>query len=82
VTAPTIRGAEDVPTFGSWSIPGVGVIDLDATKLSSNDREIFEAVVERVFTDPSVLEAEVPRAAVFAVAASANAGASSSVALV
>jgi hypothetical protein len=61
-TAPTIGGAEDVPTFGSWSIPGVGVIDLDTTELPSNDREIFEAVVERVFADPAESYVEVPGA--------------------
>jgi hypothetical protein len=61
-SALTIGGAEDPPTFGSWSIPGVRVIDLDTTELPSNDREIFEAVVERVFADLSVLKVEIPGA--------------------
>jgi hypothetical protein len=60
--APTVEGAEDAPMSGSWSIPGIRVIDLDATELPSNDREVFEAVVERVFANPAVLEAEVPGA--------------------
>jgi hypothetical protein len=81
VKVPSTGGAENAPTFGSWTLPGVGVIHLDATELPSNDREIFEAVVECVFADLSVLEAEVPRAAASAAAASADAGASSSVAL-
>jgi hypothetical protein len=67
---------------GSWSIPGIRVIDLDATELPSNDREIFEAVVERVFADPAVLEAEVPGATAPVAAAFDDAGASSSVAFV
>jgi hypothetical protein len=68
--------------FSSWSIHDVGVIDLDATELPRNDREIFDAMVERVFTDPAILEAEVPGAATSVAATSAEAGASSSVALV
>jgi hypothetical protein len=80
-TALSIGGAEDMLTSGCWSIPGIGIIDLDATKLPSNDREIFEAVVVRVFADPSVLEAEILGAAASVAATSADAGASSSVPL-
>jgi hypothetical protein len=81
-TALSIGGAEDVSTSGCWSIPGIGIIDLDSTKLPSNDWEIFDAVVDCVFADPSVLEAEVPGAATSAVAASVDVGASTSAALV
>jgi hypothetical protein len=58
-----IGGVEDAPMFSSQSIPGVGVIDLDATELPSNDREIFDAMMECVFANPAILEAEVPGAA-------------------
>jgi hypothetical protein len=37
--------------------PGIGIIDLDATELLSNDREILEAATERMFADSSVLDA-------------------------
>jgi hypothetical protein len=35
----------------------IGIIDLDATKLPGNDREILEAVTKRMFTDPSIMDA-------------------------
>jgi hypothetical protein len=34
--------------------PGIGVIDLDAIELPGNDREILEAVTERMFFDLSI----------------------------
>jgi hypothetical protein len=46
VTVPPSGGEDDVPTSGYWSIPGIGIIDLDSTELPSNDREIFKAVVD------------------------------------
>jgi hypothetical protein len=36
--------------------PGIEAINLDAPKLSSNDREMPEVVTERMFTDPSTLD--------------------------
>jgi hypothetical protein len=80
-TAPSIEGAEDAPPSSCWSIPGIGIIDLDATELPSNNQEIFEAVVDRVFADPSVLEVEIPEAAASVAATSADAGTSSNTAL-
>jgi hypothetical protein len=42
----------------SWylTIPGIGTIDLDATELPSNDREILEVAMERVFANSSLLD--------------------------
>jgi hypothetical protein len=81
VAALTTGGMEDALTFSKWSILGVGIIDLDETELSSNDREILYAVVERVFADPSVLEAEDPEIAASVAAATADAGVPSNTAL-
>jgi hypothetical protein len=55
-TATSIEGAEDMSMSRYLTIPGIGTIDLDATELPSNDREILEAVTERVFTNPSLLD--------------------------
>jgi hypothetical protein len=44
---------------GALSAVDLGVIDLDATKLPSNDRDIFEAVLERILADPVDTEVEV-----------------------
>jgi hypothetical protein len=63
------------------TMPGIEIIDLDTTELPSNDREILEAVTDRVFADPSVLELEVPEVAASIAATSADAGTSSSAAL-
>jgi hypothetical protein len=56
-TAPSIGGAEDMSMSRYLTILGIGIIDLDATKLPSNDREILKAVTDRVFADPSLLDA-------------------------
>jgi hypothetical protein len=77
-----IGGAVEAPTFSTWFIPNLGVIDLDTTELQSNDQEIFEAVAERVLRDLVELGVEVPRATTSVVAASADERASSSGALV
>jgi hypothetical protein len=37
VTAPTGEGAAEASTFDTWSTINLGVIDLDATELPSND---------------------------------------------
>jgi hypothetical protein len=55
-------------------------MDLHATELPSNDWEIFDVVVERVFADLAILEDEVPGVVVSIGTASART--SSSVALV
>jgi hypothetical protein len=57
VTAASIEGAADTSTSRYLDFPGIGIIDLDAIKLPSNDREILEAVTERVFADPPLLDA-------------------------
>jgi hypothetical protein len=36
--------------------PSIGIIDLDAPELPSNDREMLEVSMERMFTEPSILE--------------------------
>jgi hypothetical protein len=36
--------------------PGVGIVDLDAPELPSNDREMLEVATEWMFTEPSILE--------------------------
>jgi hypothetical protein len=55
-TATPTEGIEDMSTSWYLTIPGIGTIDLDATELPSNDREILEAVMERVFANPSLLD--------------------------
>jgi hypothetical protein len=80
-TALSIMGAEDMSMSRYLSIPGIGIINLDATELPSNDREILEVVKDRVFADPSVLEPEVPEAATSVAATSAGAGTLSSATL-
>jgi hypothetical protein len=70
-------GVEDASLFRNWSSLGIRVIDLDATELPSNDWEIFEAVEERVLADLVESEFEVPGDVASAVAAFADAGATS-----
>jgi hypothetical protein len=36
--------------------PGIGIVDLDAPELPSNDREMLEVATERMFAEPSILE--------------------------
>jgi hypothetical protein len=80
-TASSIGGAEDMLMSRYLSILGIGIIDLDATELLSNDREILDAVMDRVFIDPSLLEPEVPEAAASVAATSVDMGTSSGAAL-
>jgi hypothetical protein len=75
-------GAEDMPMSKYPSIPGIGIIDLDATELPSNDREILEIMTDLMFADPPVSGAEIPEAAASTDVASADAGASTSTALI
>jgi hypothetical protein len=56
-TTPSIGGAEDMSMSRYLTIPGIWVIDLDVAELPSNDREILEAVTDRVFADSSLLDA-------------------------
>lgn len=58
---------------GALSAVDLGVIDLDATKLPSNDRDIFEAVLERILADPVETEVEVPEPTTSVGATSADA---------
>jgi hypothetical protein len=37
--------------------PSIGSIDLDASKLPRNGREILDVATEQMFTDPSILDA-------------------------
>jgi hypothetical protein len=57
VTAEPTEGASDTSSSRYVNFPGVGIIDLDATELPSNDRELLEIVTERMFADPSILDA-------------------------
>jgi hypothetical protein len=81
VMMPAVRGVAAAPAFRNWSTINLGVINLDAIEHPSNDRDIFEAMLERVLADPKESGVEVPGAATSSVAASTDAGASSSGAL-
>jgi hypothetical protein len=56
-TAPLIGGAEDMSMSRYLTITGIGTIDLDTIELPSNNWEILEVVTDRVFADPSLLDA-------------------------
>lgn len=75
MTASVVGCIAEVPTFGVWSTVNLGVIDLYATDITSNDRDIFEPVLERVLADPAEPETEAPEAVTSAVASSAEAAA-------
>lgn len=79
MATPPSGSAGDMPRY--LSIPGIGIIDLDTTELPSNAREILGTVTECVFTDPSILEAEIREDAAPVTAAPTDAGASSSTVL-
>jgi hypothetical protein len=57
VAATPIEGAADALSSRYVDFPGIRIIDFDATELPSNDQEILEAAMERMFTDRSVLDA-------------------------
>jgi hypothetical protein len=61
VTAPTGGGAAEASAFDTWSTINLGVIDLDATELPSNDQDIYEVVLERILADPVDSEIETPK---------------------
>jgi hypothetical protein len=76
-----VTGASEALEPGAWSTINLGVIDLDTTELQSNDRDIYEAVLECMLANPVELGIEAPEAATSTAAASADVGASSSGAL-
>jgi hypothetical protein len=55
--AASVEGAAGTSSSRYVDFPGIGIIDLDATELPSNDREILEVATERMFVDPSILDA-------------------------
>jgi hypothetical protein len=63
----------EASTFGAWSTINLGVIDLDATELPSNDRDIYEAVLERMLADSVELEIVAPEAAMSGISSFAEA---------
>jgi hypothetical protein len=69
-------------TPSAWSALNLGVIDLDAIELPSNDEDIYEAMLERTLANPVESGIEAPEAATSAAATSADTGASSSGVLV
>jgi hypothetical protein len=46
----------DLVVFQYVDFPGIGTIDLDAPELPSNDREMLELVMKRMFAEPSTLD--------------------------
>jgi hypothetical protein len=52
----SIEGATDLSSSQYVDSPSIRTIDLDATELPSNDREILEVATEKMFTDPSILD--------------------------
>jgi hypothetical protein len=56
-TAALIEGVADAPSSRYVDFPSIRIIDLDATELPSNDWGILEVTMERMFADPSILDA-------------------------
>jgi hypothetical protein len=52
----SIEGVTDLSSSQYVDSPSIRTIDLDATELLSNDREILEVATEQMFTDPSILD--------------------------
>jgi hypothetical protein len=71
VIAPVGGGGAEASAPGAWSALNFEVIDLDTTKLLSNDRDIYVVVLERLLAVPVESEVEAPEAATSAVASSA-----------
>jgi hypothetical protein len=71
-------GVTEASVFGAWSTINFEVINLDATELPSNYRDIYVAVLEHMLVDPVESEIEVPKAATSAAATSADVAASAS----
>jgi hypothetical protein len=66
-------GATEVSTTDTMSAINFEIIDLDTPDLPSNDRDIYEVMLERILTDPVEFEVEVPESAVPADATSVEA---------
>jgi hypothetical protein len=54
--AVTIEEVVELATGQYIDFPSVGITDLDAPKLPSNDREMLEVAMERMFAETSILE--------------------------
>jgi hypothetical protein len=57
------RGVTEASASGAFSAINFEIIDLDATELPSNDRDIYEVVLERMLANPVESEVEVPEPA-------------------
>jgi hypothetical protein len=51
-TAFASEGMMGASTSGALSAINFGIVDLDTTDLQNNNRDIFEAVLERILADP------------------------------
>jgi hypothetical protein len=78
VTTPAGGGMAETSAFGTWSAINLRVIDFDATELPSNDRDIYEVMLEHMLAVPVEWEIEAPEAATSAAASSAEVAASAS----
>jgi hypothetical protein len=56
-TAASTEDAAGTSLSRCMDFPGIRIIDLDATELPSNNREILEVAIEWMFADPSILDA-------------------------
>jgi hypothetical protein len=52
----TVEEVMELSTCQYVDFHGIGVVDLDALELPSNDREMLEVATEQMFTEPSILE--------------------------
>jgi hypothetical protein len=52
----TVEEVMELATCQYVDFPGIGIVDLDAPELPSNDREMLEVVTEQMFAKPSILE--------------------------
>jgi hypothetical protein len=57
MTASSLEGIAETSSSRYLDFPGIGIFGLDTTELLGKDREIVEAVTERMFADPSILDA-------------------------
>jgi hypothetical protein len=55
--AASIEGAAGTSSSRYVDFPSIGIIDLDTTELPSNDRVILEVATDRMFAEPSILDA-------------------------
>jgi hypothetical protein len=52
----TVEEVMELATSRYIDFPGVWIVELDASELPSNDREMLEVATERMFVEPSILE--------------------------